>query len=142
MNKPLARRAFMKLAAAAPAAFQAGVANQEKALADVGAYIGPSVPGTGSGWGYGLLTDKKIFALYQAGLLPEWARKEIEADARERHGARISPNVAALRSVSVAGKFAIQQQRTLDLLWNGAGDFHARQLARRAFFERELGSKA
>lgn len=138
MTKPMPRRAFLKAMAVAPVAAKSAavkelIAKVEAATAMTAAGIQVGMPISG-GCSY-LLRNKGLYAALKMGTLPAWARSEIEQHVREQQGSRLSPNVAALRSVSLAAKYRIQIDRAIDLIWKDAAEIHFHSMARQAFWD-------
>ena len=127
MTKPLARRSFLKAMAAAPLVAQE--AATEKALQLTGTSIGPlpvSIVGSHNA------AVVKLLALAKTGALPEWFTRQQKRN--NVYNARISPDVACLRSVSLSAKHRIQQDRSYaDSLQNLERDFMD-QLAMNTFW--------
>lgn len=142
MNKPLGRRAFLKAAAAAPIAAKSatqqlaakvGALETAAALQATGLSMGMAAP---AGHGvYQLIHDDRLWALHQVGLLPDWAREDVESETRREARWHIEPSLWSLKSVSPAAKAAIQSQRSVDKTWKEAAAMRARNVARRAFFD-------
>ncbi len=107
MNNGLSRRLFLKVMPAAPMAAQ-DVAKQA-GIADL---LGSAVPVHGPPIASGS-SAMKLVALKRSGLLPDWfwrtGRKAAKANARV-----LDPDLAALRSVSVSAKVAIQADRNFN----------------------------
>jgi len=105
VNKPLARRAFLKAMAAAPLAADEAAASDAFKL--TGANIGP-MPAFGIGGPDASLT--KLLALYKTGMLPDWFVRRQRQEGQ--WNGRIEPDVACLRSVALSAKFRIQEDRS------------------------------
>lgn len=103
MNKPLARRSFLKAMAAAPLVSKDAAAKDLMGLA--GASVAP-VPAMIMGVSP---QSTKLLALFKAGMLPEWFLRGQRRVANYRNS--IEPDVACLRSVSLSSKFRIQRDR-------------------------------
>jgi hypothetical protein len=132
------RRAFLKAMAVAPVAAQSGavkalIAKVEAATAMTAAGVQVGMPAMG-GYGAHLLGNKGLYAAFKMGLLPGWARSEIEQHVRDQHSRQLSPDLAALRSVSLAAKCRMQTDRAINLFWKQADDFHVHSVARDAFW--------
>ena len=141
MTKPLSRRSFLRAAAAAPVAAKSGALQALTAavengltLAQAGVAIAPDIP---TSWGIHALSNKKLYALFKMGMLPEWVRQDVDENILQNTGGRLSPDVAALRSVSLSAKFCIQRQRHRARIWNDVDRFHINEVARRAFWDEE-----
>ena len=74
---------------------------------------------------------------WKLGVLPDWVRSDIEDNVRQNATGRLTPDVAALRSVSLSSKFRIQQERTSRAMWASVDQFHVNALARKAFWSKE-----
>jgi hypothetical protein len=146
MNAPLGRRGFLRALAAAPVAARTlarsaldGAANMvtpsAARLAGLGVSVVPEVPLTADL----LIRHPKLLTLYKLGSLPEWARKQMvrEAGWRVGHGA-ISPDVVALRSVSLSAKVLIHERRFEKKFWKRVDADLAIEMARRAFMETQV----
>lgn len=140
MTKQMPRRAFLKALGLAPVAAKAGavkalIAKVEAATAMTAAGVSVGLP-MGQGFGIHLLGNKGLYAAHKMGLLPEWAKTEIEAHVRMDSSARLHPDIAALRSVSLAAKYQIQIERQRRALWASVDDVHLHTVAREAFWNR------
>lgn len=108
MTKTLSRRLFLKAMPAAPVAAQE-VAKQAGVTEVLGAAQLPPQPEPLAAGPPAL----KLVALKKSGLLPDWfwriGRKAARANARV-----LDPDLAALRSVSISAKVAIQADRNFN----------------------------
>ena len=135
----VSRRMFLKAMPAAPAALQSAAADVVQAQAAQGAMalagMAPSAPAPYWGLGY-LLENPSIWALHKAGMLPDWVRREVEFEISDR-ALRLSPDVVALRSVSLGAKYEIQRRRMERAMWSDLDARQASAMARRAFFDNQ-----
>lgn len=106
MNKPLARRSFLKAMAASPLVAQEAAA--EKAFQLTKTTIAPATPIAIAGPGAGTM---KLLALIKTGTLPEWFLRRQRQNSGSWRG-QLEPDVACLRSVSLSVKYRIQEDRT------------------------------
>ena len=143
-NRPLSRRNFLRAAAAAPIAIKAGGAKaviaklaESDVLQKTGVLIAPDVP-VASGIGM-IVRNKTLFAMWKAGILPQWARDDVEHEISYFEGSRLSPDVAALRSVSTSAKFRIHSDRVRKRTWGQLDRQHLNAIARDVFVKRMDG---
>jgi hypothetical protein len=144
MNRPLrklSRRGFLGTMLAAPVAAKTGAVKalmakveETAALTAAGTRIAAAVPEVRGV--YGLLTNGKLMALYKTGLLPEWAKADVERDALYGMGSVIDPSIAVLRSVSLGNKLRMSLDMARGRLWGVIDRLHTLEMARTAFFGR------
>lgn len=138
MTKAMPRRAFLKALGLAPVAVKSGavkalIAKVEAATAMTAAGMSVGLP-MGQSYGVHLLGNKGLYAAHKMGLLPDWAKTEIEAHLRMDSSGRLHPDIAVLRSVSLAAKFQIQIARQRRALWASIDEVHLHTVAREAFW--------
>ncbi len=121
MNRPLNRRGFLRALAAAPVAAQTGGLDKAVAAAEsAGVAIMGGLATPQSVGGIWLLRNPAMRAAWKAGLLPEWAKREIEGHAYYPGHTPMHSDVAALRSVSLSAKLSITRQRAVEAIWKCA----------------------
>lgn len=136
MSKPLSRRLFMRTAAVAPVmareAATAALAQQEAtAIAATGlsqAFAQSPMP-----FGMHIMANPKLLALWKAGLLPDWARQDLDYGIGER-ARYLDTDVQALRSVSLSAKKAINHRRIEQRAYAEMERSALIDMARRAFW--------
>ena len=146
MSKPIPRRSFLKGMAVAPVAAKTGAikalmakVEQAAALTSAGVSIGLAQVAP---WGTGILGNKAMYAAYKMGVLPDWAETEISSHIRNESGWRLSPDIASLRSVSLAAKVRIQENRATRRFWSSVDRHHAHSIARETFWQNDSGAPA
>ena len=133
MNKPLTRRLFMKAMSALPVAVRGTSETfmEPTSLTSVGMDLQPVA-------GYSTFCNQALLGLANAGALPGWAKRDMIQEAAVR-SYRLPPDIAALRSVSVAGKCAINRRRQEAQIMKDAATIVADRIARQLFYENNPG---
>lgn len=109
MQRRKALRALLAAPFAAKAAAETAITSEAGQLAGL-SLADPSAPVPFGGYGIHILEQPALFAALKAGVLPRWAQREVERSLQDA-GRFMSPDVAAMRSVSLSGKCAIHRQR-------------------------------
>lgn len=81
----------------------------------------------------------KLALLHKAGLLPEWAKREMRSQA-EYASRRLDPDLACMRSVSLSAKMKIQQSRIVSMMIDELGISAIWQQQREAFMRDAFGT--
>ena len=84
---------------------------------------------------HGLIHSDSLMALHKAGLLPAWARDDVERYVDQESRWQVTPNIHALRSVSLAAKHIMARAHGRQRAWGQLDQLYAHTLARRAFYE-------
>lgn len=129
------RRATCRQGIAAKLPGSEVLAAQGAAMAPAGAIVGqPAI-----GYGVHALSDPRLLALWKSGLAPEWLRRQIDDQIKEMTR-YLSPDVMALRSVSVGALFRINHRRMTAMAINAIEERAGMDMARRAFFMQDVTS--
>lgn len=147
-EKPLkmARRRFLGVLAAAPVAAQTAMAEAAAQAAGV-AVTGPDAsvlgaePDQYASW---QLAEKKwkrhLVELIQAGRMPDWKRAQLWRKAQR--GARtLDPDIACMRSLSLARKVLLQAERNFERLCEAEPRAFLESETRRKLRESVMGKK-
>ncbi len=84
-------------------------------------------------WGVQSLMSPNMWALHKAGLLPEWVTEDIDRQASDM-ARSLTPDIAAMRSVSLATKYRMNYERARQALWANIEKARMTDMARRAFW--------
>lgn len=143
IRQALNRRTFFRIAAAAPFAAQQAAAQAGEVAATLGKLglhggvrdLGASGAGSGRYYGLNLLADKKLHLAHKAGLLPDWAREEIEDHIRSTgHVYNMHPDVHALKSISLSAQWRINHDRQMRKGWTSLEQGLVNKAARDMFY--------
>lgn len=143
MNKPLTRRLFGKAMAALPLAVQNAAATAAPALAQAElagqmatAGVSMAYPSAPPAYGSYLLSNPRIWAMWKAGLAPEWVLNEIDNEIRKR-SRHIDPDIVTMKSISLAAKVRMNHGKICAKITSHMERTSLLDQARRAFWEEE-----
>lgn len=122
-------------AAARTAAAEIGLAAHAEALAGVAVAgrLAQAVPG------FGTANAKRLLMLHKIGMAPEWLTADVRDRARSV-ACTITPDIAALRSVSLSSKMRMNEDRLVRQAFDEMETSMMRDIARNAFWEENRGN--
>ena len=128
--KPLTRRMFAKIAAAAPVAASTVAPSRAAQMAMAGANINatPAPP-----FAYSPLANVKLMGLWKAGLAPEWLKDDLRSQAREAHR-YVHPDLVSMRSISLTSMMRINRERAERKFFDEAESNMMLNIARQTFW--------
>jgi hypothetical protein len=147
MTVELGRRGLLRLLGAAPMGARMiadmvakGAATSLAATRLAENSFGGPIP-VPAGYGYHMIANNpKLFTLWKAGLLPEWAKREFNDDVANQTRYQMHSDVVALRSVSTSAKHLINERRHREKAWGGIDERWLLNQARNAFFDEGEGN--
>lgn len=138
----IGRRSFLRLLPTLPFAAKATAETVAKAGAEA-AFVGHANSLSGMTIGapqmplyHTVLRDPKLRMLAKAGKLPEWARRSL-LESTEPYARSVHPEIAQMRSVSLATKLRMNRNRILAELFRDVEHIDAWEAATKAFFTDE-----